>query len=445
MTWLAQYDARSTPTHPYGYGRVDAFGIIMNEVFGRDLQQPDNVRVPNAPVSYPFLWTSPQLDWVQWNGSANNPFGRNVGEVLGVFGHVNLTGPLDQLGWSTARPRELFELEKLVSSLTPPKWPAMALGPIDSEKAARGRALYSASRGDEPSCEACHALPDENGHYPMTPTAENRFGVSFIETRMTGLGEIGTDPAMAINFATRKVNTGGLAPFLPAPFTGATEVPAPALLSILVDMAVSDGIAQSPFSAAEKCILTALCLSTSVLADIAPDQLAAAAVERTTHKVVYDGSYYRIPYPGGDIPEGLGVCTDVVIRSYRTLGIDLQALVHKDMAANFSVYPSKRLWGLKRPDANIDHRRVPNLQVFFARYVRAGIARIGPGGGLSARGYCFLGAAGQSASYRDRRRRNSLGRTTAAYRTQHRTRSPIGRHAVCLSDYRTLPILAVSA
>jgi uncharacterized protein len=117
-----------------------------------------------------------------------------------------------------------------------------------------------------------------------------------------------------------------------------------------------------------RCILTALCLPASVLADIAPDQLVAAAIERTTHKVVYDGSYYRIPYPGGDIPEGLGVCTDVVIRSYRALGIDLQALVHEDMAANFSAYPSKKLWGLKRPDANIDHRRVPNLQVFFARH-----------------------------------------------------------------------------
>ncbi|MCL7422728.1 MAG: DUF1287 domain-containing protein [Methylobacter sp.] len=120
-----------------------------------------------------------------------------------------------------------------------------------------------------------------------------------------------------------------------------------------------------------KCILIALYLPASVLANIAPDQLVAAAIERTTHKVVYDGSYYRIPYPGGDIPEGLGVCTDVVIRSYRALGIDLQALVHEDMAANFSAYPSKRLWGLKRPDSNIDHRRVPNLQVFFARYGQA--------------------------------------------------------------------------
>ena len=72
-------------------------------------------------------------------------------------------------------------------------------------------------------------------------------------------------------------------------------------------------------------------------------------------------------YPGGDVPADLGVCTDVVIRSYRKLGVDLQALVHRDMAANFNAYPSKRIWGLIRPDPNIDHRRVPNLQVFFTR------------------------------------------------------------------------------
>jgi uncharacterized protein YijF (DUF1287 family) len=69
----------------------------------------------------------------------------------------------------------------------------------------------------------------------------------------------------------------------------------------------------------------------------------------------------------GDVPANVGVCTDVVIRSYRKLGMDLQQLVHEDMKANFSLYPSAKLWGLKKPDANIDHRRVQNLQVFFTR------------------------------------------------------------------------------
>ena len=68
------------------------------------------------------------------------------------------------------------------------------------------------------------------------------------------------------------------------------------------------------------------------------------------------------------MPNNIGVCTDVVIRSYRKVGIDLQELVHQDIKANFSKYPSKKIWGLNSPDTNIDHRRVPNLQVFFSRF-----------------------------------------------------------------------------
>lgn len=96
--------------------------------------------------------------------------------------------------------------------------------------------------------------------------------------------------------------------------------------------------------------------------------LVAAALERIHHQVEYDGSYRSIRYPGGDVPAAIGVCTDVVIRAYRKVGIDLQVLVHLDMKNNFSHYPSKRIWGLSRPDTNIDHRRVPNLQVFFSRH-----------------------------------------------------------------------------
>lgn len=94
--------------------------------------------------------------------------------------------------------------------------------------------------------------------------------------------------------------------------------------------------------------------------------LAKAALERTKHFVIYDGSYRKISYPGGDVPAGFGVCSDVVIRSYRALGVDLQKRVHEDMKANFSAYP--KYWGLSRPDSNIDHRRVPNLRVFFTRH-----------------------------------------------------------------------------
>jgi uncharacterized protein YijF (DUF1287 family) len=96
-------------------------------------------------------------------------------------------------------------------------------------------------------------------------------------------------------------------------------------------------------------------------------RLVAAALERTHHSVRYVPAYVRIPYPGGDVPSDTGVCTDEVIRSYRAVGVDLQKEVHEDMVQNFAVYPNKRRWLLAQPDANIDHRRVPNLMVFFER------------------------------------------------------------------------------
>src|ERR1043166_9997552 len=79
----------------------------------------------------------------------------------------------------------------------------------------------------------------------------------------------------------------------------------------------------------------------------------------------YDPSYQKIDYPNGDVPIETGVCSDVIVRAFRSGGIDLQKEVHEDMKSNFSLYPAK--WGLKSPDTNIDHRRVPNLQIFFAR------------------------------------------------------------------------------
>src|SRR5882757_11102286 len=97
------------------------------------------------------------------------------------------------------------------------------------------------------------------------------------------------------------------------------------------------------------------------------EKLSAAAIERTHHLVRYDPKYVRIPYPGGDVPTGTGVCSDEVIRAYRGLGIDLQKEVHEDMVANFSAYPNQRRWLLVHPDSNIDHRRVPNLMAFFSR------------------------------------------------------------------------------
>lgn len=96
-------------------------------------------------------------------------------------------------------------------------------------------------------------------------------------------------------------------------------------------------------------------------------ELSNAAISIIDSKVIYDPTYSRIAYPNGDVASDKGVCTDVVIRAYRKLGIDLQEEVHKDMKTHFSAYPSKRIWGLTSTDRNIDHRRVPNLQTFFTR------------------------------------------------------------------------------
>jgi uncharacterized protein YijF (DUF1287 family) len=105
-----------------------------------------------------------------------------------------------------------------------------------------------------------------------------------------------------------------------------------------------------------------LALAATVWADSRLPELARRQIGVT---IEYDGSYERLTYPGGDVPIERGVCTDVVIRALRHLGFDLQKEVHEDMKRNFSRYPQR--WGLKRPDKNIDHRRVPNLQTFFKR------------------------------------------------------------------------------
>jgi uncharacterized protein YijF (DUF1287 family) len=98
----------------------------------------------------------------------------------------------------------------------------------------------------------------------------------------------------------------------------------------------------------------------------AADRLVAAARKQVGVTLTYDAAYSRLDYPGGDVPRERGVCTDVLVRAYRDgLGIDLQVLVHEDMRRAFSAYPP--LWGLKKTDRNIDHRRVPNLQAFFKR------------------------------------------------------------------------------
>ncbi|MEO9805192.1 MAG: DUF1287 domain-containing protein [Reichenbachiella sp.] len=105
-----------------------------------------------------------------------------------------------------------------------------------------------------------------------------------------------------------------------------------------------------------------LCFSQTA---VDPIEISKHALELTKQRVTYDPSYFAIDYPNGDIPSDKGVCTDVIIRTYRKVGVDLQKEVHEDMKASFSSYPE--IWGLKTTDKNIDHRRVPNLMTYFKR------------------------------------------------------------------------------
>lgn len=97
------------------------------------------------------------------------------------------------------------------------------------------------------------------------------------------------------------------------------------------------------------------------------EKLSEAAISIIDPSIDYDPAYFSIAYPNGDVPKNKGVCTDVIIRSYRKLNIDLQKEVHEDMLQNFELYPNLKKWGMTKTDTNIDHRRVPNLEIFFER------------------------------------------------------------------------------
>jgi hypothetical protein len=186
----------ATPT-VQGFARVDAFGVIFNELLAAALDEPSNAQPPVDPVSYPFLWTTAQLDLVQWNGSATNagllgPLTRNVGEVIGVFGGLELL-PGSKSGYpSTIDMKNLGELEKWVGELLSPQWPGDILPAIDAAAAARGQAVYAQH------CVGCHQLIDR------TDTNLD------IAVNMIPASEVGTDPSMATNFADRTGLSGAL-------------------------------------------------------------------------------------------------------------------------------------------------------------------------------------------------------------------------------------------
>lgn len=157
---------QNKPRHPGGPGRVDAFGHIFNRLTSQILQDKqgkpmhENAVPPPAPVSYPVLWDTPQHDRVQWNGSAANepkqigPISRNVGECIGVFGRMKITGPVPPNGYESSIDRAgLNQLEDMVRTLWSPKWPYA----VDSERSKACQKLYEAR------CAGCHAIIPRDG------------------------------------------------------------------------------------------------------------------------------------------------------------------------------------------------------------------------------------------------------------------------------------------
>jgi mono/diheme cytochrome c family protein len=186
---------RSRSPHEYGYGRLDALGILVNEIVGTGINQPKNYLAPDAPVSYPHLWGAPDLDWVQWNAASDDPLARNIGEVLGVFAELEITETETK---TSANFKALHQLEEKFKLLQAPKWPADWRA-IDPQLAARGELLY------KQECASCHAVP------PAPKLAANAYGRELVAVAIVPVDDVRTSDLAAKRFLERFADTGPLA------------------------------------------------------------------------------------------------------------------------------------------------------------------------------------------------------------------------------------------
>ena len=199
----SQWSARNHTNVIPGPGRVDALNVILNQVTAGMVGRPENARAADAPVSYPALWDAPYLDFVQYNGAVPNAgagaIGRNVGQVLGVFGEVDLAqGRLPPGYNSSVNVTHLMALEERLQTLSSPAWQSFVeigvLPELDMSLVAQGEEIYQAE------CASCHAVID-----PV-----NRGDLASIHIQTFDLETIGTDPSAALGFAAREVFTGPL-------------------------------------------------------------------------------------------------------------------------------------------------------------------------------------------------------------------------------------------
>ena len=196
-----------------GYGRTDALARIGNFVFGTELNNFKNLAVGDGPVNYPPVWDASWMDWVQYNGSIQQPMGRNVGEALGVRSRINLLGYPGVPFQNTIHVDSLHKIELLLGGeefgqgVWSPKWPEEILGNIDRSTAAKGEALY------KQMCVGCHkpSMYSEEGRKPQYWTdGTETYGHRLFKVTMIPLSVIGTDPKQATNFANRKADSGPL-------------------------------------------------------------------------------------------------------------------------------------------------------------------------------------------------------------------------------------------
>ena len=234
--WSARHAAVQHPSAVSGFSRVDALAQILNALSAMHLDAPRavqdaNRRAPSAPVSYPFLWTTPRQDWVQWVPIASSPIGRNTGEVLGVFGEARLSAPGDPRRFtSSVRFRDLVAMEEWLRRLRPPPWPEQAFGAIDRGRWEEGRRLVQAT------CTGCHNLPP----FRLTDARQSVDGSRFVRVSAVPITVVGTDPAFLRAINDWRMGAGPLRDIM-----GAETVPAAAFFTLGVRAVVERGTAEA--------------------------------------------------------------------------------------------------------------------------------------------------------------------------------------------------------
>lgn len=242
---------RTPPLHA-GPGRVDALNQIINSLTVFNLSQPSNLYAPIAPVSYPFLWLTPKLEWVQWNPIASDPIARNVGEVLGVFGHADFNPlinnePNSKLYSSTALLKELYALEQWVDELKPPRWPEDILGNIDQDLWKKGEALF------KKDCLSCHNMPTgPNKAFRMTKAKDNEYSKQFIEISAINYKDVNTDSIYVDSLNSRLAKPSQLSVF----FDNKPVVPAAEFFTTTVGSVVRKSFAENQLSEKEMVVFS---------------------------------------------------------------------------------------------------------------------------------------------------------------------------------------------